>query len=112
MFQNKISLTAPACAAAGQSGLMALYDAMFTQYGLKSAQILLTYPDLAQEFSRNHLRQTVLDLLKLNIIPIINANDAIAPHQSDSKSKVIQSCFSQKTYLKYLKVSFSCKSVV
>ena len=81
MFQNNLELTAPACAAAGQSGLMALYDAMFTQYGLKSAQILLTYPDLAQEYCRNHLRQTLIDLLKLNIIPIINANDAIAPYQ-------------------------------
>ena len=46
---------------------------------LELFQILLTAPDLEDEFSRNHLRQTLIELMKLNIIPIINANDAVAP---------------------------------
>lgn len=66
-----------AAAAVGQSGLMSLYDAMFAQYGVKIAQVLVTKPDFYNEETRSNLIQTLSELISLNIVPIINTNDAV-----------------------------------
>ncbi|XP_033206220.1 delta[1]-pyrroline-5-carboxylate synthase isoform X2 [Bombus vancouverensis nearcticus] len=68
-----------AAAAVGQSGLMSLYDAMFAQYGVKLAQVLVTKPDFYNEETRKNLFSTLSELLSLNIVPIINTNDAVSP---------------------------------
>ncbi|CAL8301295.1 unnamed protein product [Lota lota] len=72
-------LEARACAAAGQSGLMALYEAMFTQYSTCTAQILVTNLDFHDDQKRRNLNSTLQELLRMNIVPIINTNDAVMP---------------------------------
>lgn len=58
---------------------MSLYDAMFAQYGLRIAQVLLTKPDFYNEETRKNLFATLSELISLNIVPIINTNDAVSP---------------------------------
>ncbi|GFX12018.1 delta-1-pyrroline-5-carboxylate synthase [Trichonephila clavipes] len=77
-----------AAAAVGQSGLMALYDVMFSQYGVNIAQVLVTKPDFYNTVSRHNLKSTVLELLALNIIPIVNTNDTVVPPEVDYTSGV------------------------
>ncbi|KAL0984195.1 hypothetical protein UPYG_G00138360 [Umbra pygmaea] len=72
-------LEARACAAAGQSGLMALYEAMFTQYSTCTAQVLVTNLDFHDDQKRQNLNSTLQELLRMNIVPIVNTNDAVVP---------------------------------
>lgn len=66
-------------AAVGQSGLQALYETMFRNYGIIVGQVLVTKPDFYNEQTRRQLFTTIDELLQLNIIPIINTNDAVSP---------------------------------
>merc|ERR1740124_1526137 len=68
-----------AAAAVGQNELVSLYDEMFNQFGLSSAQVLVTVPDLQSAEGRSNLRQTFEELIRMNCIPIINTNDAVPP---------------------------------
>ncbi len=67
-------------AAVGQSGLQALYETMFRNYGILVGQVLVTKPDFYNNSTREQLFTTINELLQLNIIPIINTNDAVRPH--------------------------------
>jgi len=71
-----------ACAAAGQSGMMALYDVLFAQKGCSVAQILVTDNDFRVAEARKYLRETIDTLLKWDIIPIINENDVISTRKT------------------------------
>lgn len=67
-----------AVAAAGQTGLMALYDAAFASVGEKAAQVLLTHDDLASRKRFLNARNTITTLLRLGLVPVINENDTVA----------------------------------
>jgi len=77
--KNQFQIDPRACAASGQSGLMALYSAMFSQYGVSTAQVLVNKSDFYNEYTRQNLQATLNELLELNIVPILNTNDAVAP---------------------------------
>ncbi len=64
-----------ACAAVGQSILMAHYRTLFQEYGIKVSQILLTKEDLSNRKSYLHTCNVIDRLLQLGVIPIINEND-------------------------------------
>ncbi len=67
-----------ACAAVGQSRLMAMYEALFRHYELQVAQVLLTHDDLADHARHLNARNTLLALLRRGVVPIINENDAVS----------------------------------
>lgn len=68
---------ARAAAAAGQTGLMALYDSLFTMMDMQAAQLLVTASDFEHGGFREALTKTAEDLLSMNVIPVFNENDAI-----------------------------------
>ena len=67
-----------ACAAVGQSRLMAAYDKLFAAHGLLVAQVLLTHEDLEHHERHLNARNTLVTLLGRGVVPIINENDAVS----------------------------------
>lgn len=67
-----------ACAAVGQSRLMATYEKLFRQFGLHVAQVLLTHEDLQHHERHLNARNTLVALLERGVVPIINENDAVS----------------------------------
>ncbi len=67
-----------ACAAVGQSRLMATYEKLFGAFGLSVAQILLTHDDLQHHDRHLNARNTLVRLLGHGVVPIINENDVVS----------------------------------
>jgi glutamate 5-kinase len=66
-----------ACAAVGQSRLMARYEEFFTAHDLQAAQVLLTHTDLQDHDRHLNARNTLMALLDRGVVPVINQNDAV-----------------------------------
>jgi glutamate 5-kinase len=67
-----------AMAAIGQPKLMEMYSEVFSDFGLHTAQCLMTYRDFENATSRENTANTLDQLLKHGFIPIINENDTVA----------------------------------
>ncbi len=67
-----------AYAAVGQSRLMNMYSEIFNQYGVKTAQVLLTRADLDRRASYLNAKEALRHLLTIGVVPIINENDTVS----------------------------------
>ncbi|MCO5567488.1 hypothetical protein L7F22_021181 [Adiantum nelumboides] len=74
-----------ACAAVGQSGLITLYDTMFSLLDVASSQLLVTSRDFRSMDFRRQLVDTVNSLLEMQVVPIFNENDAISTREESYK---------------------------
>ena len=64
-----------ACAAIGQAQLMMTYQKLFSEYGHRAAQILMTKNTMTDNLSRMNASNTFDELMKIGAIPIVNEND-------------------------------------
>ncbi|MDD6995516.1 MAG: glutamate 5-kinase [Candidatus Borkfalkiaceae bacterium] len=67
-----------ACAAVGQCELMYVYDRVFSEYNHTVAQLLLTGEDLHDAARYENFSNTMNELLRLGVLPVINENDTVA----------------------------------
>ena len=67
-----------AAAAVGQSALMWHYEAAFKRHGIGVGQVLLTAQDIGDRTRYLNARNTLLALLRLDVLPVVNENDTVA----------------------------------
>lgn len=67
-----------ALAAIGQPFLMHQYGDVFSKFGLRKAQVLLTRDGLENRSRYLHARDCIEELLGLGVVPIVNENDTVA----------------------------------
>ena len=75
---GKLVESKQALAAIGQPLLMRIYHEIFADFGIKTAQCLMTYRDFENDVSRQNTLNTISELIKYNYVPIINENDTTA----------------------------------
>lgn len=66
-----------AAASVGQMGLIQAYESKFMQFGIHTAQILMTHDDLSNRKRYLNVKNTVETLLEYGVVPIINENDTV-----------------------------------
>ncbi len=70
-----------AAAAVGQIGLIELYKRRFARMGKNVAQVLLTRDGLEARERFLNARHTLLELLRLGVVPIVNENDTVSTEE-------------------------------
>ncbi len=67
-----------AAAAVGQPALMLQYEAAFGRHRIPVGQVLLTAQDISDRARYLNAKNTLLALLKFDVMPIVNENDTVA----------------------------------
>ncbi len=70
-----------ALAAVGQGLLMQAYEHAFAEHDQHVAQVLLTHGDLSHRDRYLNVRNTILTLFELGVVPIINENDTVSAEE-------------------------------
>jgi glutamate 5-kinase len=68
-------------AAVGQRYLMQCYEEAFSRRGFSTAQVLLTWDDLAQRKRFLNAKHTLTQIQKWGLVPVINENDTVATEE-------------------------------
>ncbi len=87
-FQESIAIK-QACAAAGQSQLMSIYEDGFGKYSINTAQILLTEDDFSNRIKYLSLSNVLNTLIDMNVIPVINQNDTVSASELEYYSSPV-----------------------
>lgn len=66
------------CASIGQGIIMSKYHSAFSHYGIKVAQVLVTYDTFKNKKMLQNMRNSINKLLELGAVPIFNENDTIS----------------------------------
>lgn len=67
-----------ALAAIGQGVLLHIYEKFFAEYGQTAAQVLLTRDNYTNHSQYSRSRDALRALLSMDVVPIINENDAVS----------------------------------
>ena len=70
-----------ALAAVGQQKLMMMYENLFSKNNKCTAQVLITHNDINNRVSYLNIKGTIEELLKNEVIPIINENDVVSTEE-------------------------------
>ena len=93
--------TKQAAAAVGHCELMYTYDRLFAEYSHTVAQLLLTAEDVNFPQRRQNFENAINRLLELNVLPVVNENDAVATDEvgvsttigeNDTLSAIVAQC--------------------
>jgi glutamate 5-kinase len=70
-----------AAASVGQIGLVELYQRRFARHQIHVGQVLLTRAGLENRERFLNARHTMLELLRQNVVPVVNENDTVATEE-------------------------------
>ncbi|QRN41632.1 MAG: glutamate 5-kinase [Neisseriaceae bacterium] len=93
-----------AAAAIGQMGLAQKYQQIFKEFGIVTAQILLTHEDIRNRTRYLNARATILTLLKHDVVPIVNENDTVVTKEiklgdNDTLGALVTNLIDAETYV-------------